>query len=108
MVTVIVSSVLGVAAFQLAGGFGPAAPLTLGEVVTILVLNGISIALIAVMLFRIQQTLNAYWGRVGTERREGPLKVEVGEVVLSLLGVLSWVNILFLLLSPSYRMAETL
>ena len=72
------------------------------------VLYRISNAMIAAMLFRIQKSLNAYWGRVPTERRGRSQRVEMIEIVLGLLGALSWANTLFLLLSPTYRMAESL
>ena len=106
--TVLASSALGIAGFLLSGGFETTTPITLRTAVGILALNSISIAMIAAMLFRIQKSLNSYWGRAPTERRGRAQRVEIIEIVLGLLGALSWANTLFLLLSPTYRMAESL
>lgn len=98
--------VLALVSLAVSGGFEEAPAMTLRQVVITLALNGISLGVMAFLQIRVQIGLNAYWGRVATQRWERAVsKVGTGEVVISILGILLWANTLLLLLSPTYRTA---
>ena len=77
-------------------------PLTLGAVVFFLILDLISMAMIAILLVHLQSNINRYW-HSRTNGRVRSARIGVGEIIFGIIGVLGWLSTLADLFSESWR-----
>ena len=88
VVAVMVSSALDWQSFRLS-----LADITQASAITIAVLDIVSMAIVAWLLVRIQDNLNAYWHHLSSGRLlDAP--VGIGEVIFGVIGVLAWLTTL--------------
>ncbi len=90
---VVASSALDWNSFRLSFG-----ELTQATAITIAVLNMLSIAIIAWLLWHVQGNLNEYWHHISSGRLHDA-RIGVGEVIFAVIGVLLWLDTLVTLLS---------
>ena len=77
--------------------------MTQGATVAIVVLDGISIAIVAWLLLHVQGNLNSYWSHL-SEGRAISARIGKGEVIFAVVGILFWLDTLATLFSENYRM----
>ena len=100
---VLVSWGLGLVNLELAGGLFGTVDLTVGDAVTMIILDLIGISLGIAMMLHIQSNLNEYWrSRASEAVTIAPIRP--AETIVIIIGALLWLDTWALLFSSSYRM----
>ena len=91
-------TVLNVLTVQLGSG-----EITQGNAFAIFFIGVVSIALTIGLLLPVQENLNRYWEALSSARLLDA-RIGVGEVILTILGILIWLDSIATVISPDYRM----
>ena len=102
VVLVMVSSVLDNVSLRLNGGFFNFGEVSAGPAFISALLDLASIAVVLGLLLHVQQNLNRYWASLDNVTLVD-LNVGVGEVILAVIGVLTWIITIASIVSPSFR-----
>jgi hypothetical protein len=102
VVLVMVSSVLDNVSLRLNGGFFNFGEVSAGSAFISALLDLASIAVVLGLLLHVQQNLNRYWASLDNVTLVD-LNVGVGEVILAVIGVLTWIITIASIVSPSFR-----
>ena len=100
---VLLSWILGLVILELSGGLFGTVDLTVGDAITMTVLDLIAISLGIAVLLHIQSDLNEYWSATGAEAVT-IAPIHPAEVIVIIIGAIFWLDTLALLFSSSYRM----
>lgn len=103
---VLIALILGNVGSILSGGLLGIDDYTFGAAVSAAILSTVSLALYLGVLLPLQSNLNRYWESLENVQMVPP-KVRVGEVVFSIIGLFTWMDIIWGLFSASYRVAGT-
>ena len=99
---VLVSLVLNSASVILSGGLPGLVQVTQQTSVVGAIFGVISIAIACGLLLHVQSNLSRYWGSLPGTRLIGQ-RVDTSEVVLAVLGTLTWISVVASLVIPAYR-----
>ena len=84
------------------GGFFNSAKVSFGSAVIIAMLELASIAIILGLLLNVQPNLSRYWASLDNVTLVD-LNVGAGEIILAIIGVLTWIITLAAIISPAFR-----
>ena len=101
---VLTLNLLGFASSILSGGFFNFVEVSFGATLASSFLNLASVAVVLGLLLHVQQNLNRYWASLDDVTLVDS-NVGAGEVVLAVIGVLTWIINLASLVSPAFRAA---
>ena len=99
---VLMLNLLGLASSILTGGLFNFAEVSFGATVASTLLNLVSVAVVLGLLLHVQQNLNRYWDSLDNVTLVD-LNVGAGEVILAVVGVLTWIITLASIISPAFR-----
>ena len=104
VVLVLISTVFDNASLRVNGGFFSFGEVSFGAALGSALLDLASIAVVLGLLLHVQQNLNRYWASLDNVTLVD-LNVGAGEVILAVIGVLTWIIILASIVSPAFRAA---
>lgn len=102
VVLVTVSTLLDNISLRVNGGFFNFGEVSAGAAFLSALLDLASIAVVLGLLLHIQQNLNRYWASLNNVTLVD-LNVGAGEVILAVIGVLTWIITIASIVSPSFR-----
>jgi len=102
VVLIMVSSILDNVSLRLNGGFFNFGEVSAGPAFISASLDLASIAVVLGLLLHVQQNLNRYWASLDNVTLVD-LNVGIGEVILAVIGVLTWIITIASIVSPSFR-----
>ena len=99
---VLVSWVLNSASVVLSGGLPGLVQVTKQTSVVGAIIGVISVSIACGLLLHVQSNLSRYWGSLPGTRLVGQ-RVDASEIVLAIIGALTWFSVFVSLVSPAYR-----
>ena len=102
VVLVLISTALDNASLRVNGGFFNFGEVSFGAALISALLDLASIAVVLGLLLHVQQNLNRYWASLDNVTLVD-LNVGAGEVILAVVGVLTWIITLISIISPAFR-----
>ena len=99
---VLTLNLLGLASSILTGGLFNFGEVSFGATVASTLLNLVSVAVVLGLLLHVQQNLNRYWDSLDNVTMVD-LNVGAGEVILAVIGVVTWIITLASIFSPAFR-----
>jgi hypothetical protein len=102
VVLVLISTALDNASLRVNGGFFNFGEVSFGAALISALLDLASIAVVLGLLLHVQQNLNRYWASLDNVTVVD-LNVGAGEVILAVVGVLTWIITLISIISPAFR-----
>jgi len=99
---VLMLNFLGLASSILTGGLFNFSEVSFGATVASTLLNLVSVAVILGLLLHVQQNLNRYWDSLDNVTLVD-LNVGAGEIILAVIGVITWIVTLTSIISPAFR-----
>ena len=102
VVLVLISTALDNASLRVNGGFFNFGEVSFGAAIISALLDLASIAVVLGLLLHIQQNLNRYWASLDNVTLVD-LNVGAGEVILAVVGVLTWIITMASIFSPALR-----
>jgi len=102
VVFVLISTALDNASLRVNGGFFNFGEVSFGAALISALLDLASIAVVLGLLLHVQQNLNRYWASLDNVTLVD-LNVGAGEVILAVVGVLTWIISLISIISPAFR-----
>ena len=102
VVLVLISTALDNASLRVNGGFFNFGEVSFGAALISALLDLASIAVVLGLLLHVQQNLNRYWASLDNVTLVD-LNVGAGEVILAVVGVLTWIISLISIISPAFR-----
>lgn len=101
---VLMLNVLGLASSILTGGLFNFGEVSFGAILASTILNIISVAVVLGLILHVQQNLNRYWASLDNMTLL-EANVGAGEVIMAVIGVLTWIITLASLVNPAFRAA---
>ena len=102
VVLVLISTALDNASLRVNGGFFNFGEVSFEAALISALLDLASIAVVLGLLLHVQQNLNRYWASLDNVTLVD-LNVGAGEVILAVVGVLTWIITLISIISPAFR-----
>ena len=102
VVLVLISTALDNASLRVNGGLFNFGEVSFGAALISALLDLASIAVVLGLLLHVQQNLNRYWASLDNVTLVD-LNVGAGEVILAVVGVLTWIITLISIISPAFR-----